>query len=44
MNDPVGFLLSLQTLGERPDARQHAEMASTYSLTVCISTTSTLIC
>jgi hypothetical protein len=44
VNDTVGFLLSLQTLDERPDAQRHAELASTYSLTLCLSTTSTLVC
>jgi len=42
----MGFLLWLQTLGDRPEdqAWHDGEMSSSYSQTLCISTTSASYC
>ncbi|NYI60277.1 SapB/AmfS family lanthipeptide [Cellulomonas soli] len=40
----MGFLLALQSLDEHPDSQHHQQLASAYSLTVCVSTTSQAIC
>jgi hypothetical protein len=40
----VGFLLSLQAMGEDRDDQRREQLVSSYSLTICISTTSTTIC
>jgi hypothetical protein len=41
---PVRFLLTLQNLEDRSGELRPTELASAYSLTVCVSTTSTTIC
>ncbi len=38
------YLLALQNLDEKSDSQHRHELSSTFSLTVCISTTSQVLC